>query len=203
MKVLVACEYSGIVRDAFLRHGHDAISCDLLPTKSSGPHIQGDVTPLLKEPWDLVIAHPPCQRLTSLNDAHPNNRCRDGFWEEFAQAVSFFQECLNANAPKVAVENPTMWKLAKQAIGPYSQLVQPYYFGEGYSKRTAWWLKGLPPLMATLVNPTHPSLLTNAYRNNKGLMPNYGAKQKQRRQSERAAFHPGMADAMAVQWGSL
>ena len=100
MRVLVACEFSGIVRDAFIAEGHDAVSCDLLPTERPGPHIQGDVRPLLRQRWDLVIAHPPCTYLTN---------ARPSLWggPETGEAIAFFQECLAANAPLVAVENPT------------------------------------------------------------------------------------------------
>ena len=104
MKVLIACEFSGIVRDAFLELGHDAISCDLLPTESPGPHIQGDVLPLLREPWDLVVAHPPCNRLTMLNHIFHLPEKMPAWEEEYQQALEFFLSCLNANAPKVAVE---------------------------------------------------------------------------------------------------
>ena len=210
MKVLVACEYSGVVRDAFLTEGHDAISCDLLPTESPGPHIQGDVRPLLRERWDLVIAHPPCQRLTKLNDAHPGNRKRKGFWLEFADSVRFFEECRSANAPKVAVENPLMHKFARKAIGPYSQLVQPWYFGDPYKKATAFWLKGLPPLMATLVVPNPKPLIgqmvggrprAKASDGSDAVLPDMWSGIN--RGSARSRFHPGMAAAMALQWGRL
>ena len=117
MRVLIACEFSGIVRDAFIAEGHDAISCDLLPTERPGSHIQGDVRELLREPWDLVIAFPPCDRLTMLNhifhlpDKMPN-------WEsEYRGAMELFQECLGANAPRVAVENPLPHPRARKENG--------------------------------------------------------------------------------------
>lgn len=141
MKVLVACEFSGTVRDAFIARGHDAISCDLLPTESPGPHYQGDVTPLLQEPWDLVIAHPPCTYLSYAGTSHWN---KPGRAELREQAMEFFMECYNANAPKVGVENPFGWPC--QAFRRPDQIVNPFDFGEPIRKRTCLWLRGLPIL---------------------------------------------------------
>ena len=121
MKVLVFCENSDVVGSAFRARGHDVTSSDLEPSEGSPNHYQGDGRWLLKEPWDLVIAHPPCQ-LTSLNQSHPANRRRLGFWVEFADAVQFFQDCLAANAPRVAVENPLMHHWAKRCIRKYDFL---------------------------------------------------------------------------------
>ena len=149
MRVLVACEFSGIVRDAFIEAGHDAISCDLLPTERPGPHIQGDVRPLLKETWDLVIAHPPCTYLSNVR--RPIIDLQD---ERFHSGVEFFKDCLAANAPRVAVENPVSHTGARQAIGKYSQLIRPWWFGEDSRKGVGLWLEGLPPLMATYIRPT-------------------------------------------------
>ena len=110
MKVLVACEFSGIVRDAFIAKGHDAVSCDLLPTERPGPHIQGDVRELLREPWDLVIAHPPCTYITNAGVRHLHTDPER--WPRLIEGVQFFKECLQANAPRAAIENPIPHKYA-------------------------------------------------------------------------------------------
>ena len=148
MKVLIACEFSGIVRDAFIGEGHDAISCDLLPTERPGPHIQGDVTALLEQRWDLVIAHPPCRYLAQSGIAevkrNPYRRLRG-----MVGAIRLFRAALEANAPLVAVENPKMLTLAKRRCGEPSFYCQPHQFGDPYLKLTYWWVKGLPVLLPT------------------------------------------------------
>ena len=188
MKVLIACEYSGVVRDAFLAEGHDAISCDLLPTESPGPHIQGDVRPLLKEPWDLVVAHPPCTYLSGARGAFPNE-----LREKQAEAMVFFMDCYAANAPMVAVENPLTYRSVRKTIGQHHQVVQPFHFGEGYRKYTCLWLKGLPPLMSTVTVPNPIRWMTGT-----GVTPT----RETPKGKERAKFFPGIAKAMAQQWGS-
>lgn len=190
MKVLVAFEKSGIVRDAFIAEGHDAISCDLLPTEQPGPHIQGDVRPLLQEPWDLVIAHPPCTFLTVARAPMQDLK-------QTAEQIDLFIDALFANAPLVAVENPRMFRAVRRRIGEPSCEVQPYQFGDPYLKRTCWWLKGLPPLLPTSwVNDAgFPSLVGG--RNSRAS----GRKSLHRDPARRSRFHPGMAAAMAKQWG--
>lgn len=188
MNILVACEFSGIVRDAFIADGHDAISCDLLPTESPGPHIQGDVRPLLRKPWDLVIAHPPCTYLSNAGVSafvdHPDR------WERLYASIDFFSQCWTANAPLIAVENPLMHKYAAEHIGNYDQICRPWWFGHPSNKAVCWWLYQLPPLLATLTVPrqewSKPS--------KQGWM---GASAH-----SRSRFYPGMATAMAQQWGS-
>ena len=115
MRVLVACEFSGIVRDAFRSRGADAVSCDLLPTEKPGPHVQDDVLPLLRECWDLVIAHPPCTYLANSGVSWLHRR--PGRWRLMREAAEFFVACLDANAPKVAVENPTMHRYGREIVG--------------------------------------------------------------------------------------
>ena len=188
MKVLVACEFSGIVRDAFIAEGHDAISCDLLPTESPGPHIQGDVRPLLREPWDLVIAHPPCTALTRA-------RGKMKPWPEVEKAIEFFQECQAANAPQVAVENPIPFKAVSDVLGSPQCKVDPYMFGDNYRKRTWWWTHGLPPLLP-MMDSEHPDYWCPS---NSSRSPGLAGRSSRKR----ARFHPGMAAAMAKQWGSL
>ena len=201
MKVLVACEFSGVVRDAFLAKGHDAISCDLLPTESPGPHIQGDVRPLLQEPWDLVVAFPPCDRLTMLNHIfHLPEKMLN--WEaEYEVALDLFHQCLDANAAGVAVENPLPHPRARASMGEFDFLTCPSHFGAPYTKRTAFWLRNVAPLMATMVNPNTRPLVkfgrwawTDNRRGRKeGLTSNKKASSR---------FFPGMATAMAEQWGN-
>jgi len=132
MRVLVACEYSGRVRDAFIRRGHDAISCDLLPAEKPGPHIQGDVSEVLRQTWDLVVAHPPCTYLSNSGvrwlHSDPDR------WALMRQGAGFFLDCLNANAARVAVENPVMHKYAREIIGRGPDFtVQPWQFGDNES----------------------------------------------------------------------
>ena len=206
MKVLIACEYSGTVRDAFLARGHDAISCDLLPTESPGPHIQGDVRPLLQEPWDLVIAFPPCSYLSHINEWMQNHKRNPRFWTDFVPAVELFQSCQNANAPKVAVENPKPASFTTECIGKYSQAICPSHFGEQFQKRTCLWLRGLPGLMATYINPRpkrfvgiEPLAKDNPKRREQpGVEYKHGLEYNSQ---HRSRFWPGIARAMAEQWG--
>ena len=149
MRVLIACEYSGTVRDAFLRLGHDAMSCDLLPTDVPGPHYQGDVRDILHDGWDLLIAHPPCQYLCS-SGLHWNKRRpeRAALTEE---ALDFVRLLLDAPIPRIALENSV--GCISTRIRPPDQVIQPWMFGEDASKATCLWLKGLPRLQATTECP--------------------------------------------------
>ena len=202
MKVLVACEFSGIVRDAFIAEGHDAISCDLLPTERPGPHVQGDVTRLLWEHWDLVIAFPPCNYLSYLNEWFRNHERYDSYWDRFEQAVAFFNACRNAMSYRVAVENPRPASWAIERIGRPDQITDAAHFGERYRKRTYWWLKNLPPLMATQVNP-HARQFVNIPKGKGGLADVKSAGLGPAKTShDRSRFWPGMAAAMAKQWGN-
>ena len=193
-RVLVACEFSGIVRDAFIAEGHDAVSCDLLPTERPGPHIQGDVRPLLREPWDLVIAHPPCQFLThaSMPEVvkHPWKRFRG-----MVGGIEFFRACYDANAPLVAVENPMMLHWARKRVGRPDCWSQPWHHGAPYTKRTGFWLRGLPPLLPTLIAPPPHRSWTRE------IDAAMWSRDK-RRSGLKSKTFPGMAAAMAKQWGS-
>lgn len=197
MRVLVACEYSGTVRNAFLRAGHDAVSCDLLETTSPGPHVVGDARDLLGAGWDLLIAHPPCTRLTNAGvrwlHKPPAGRTREEMWQEMREGADLFSTFLHAPVPRVCVENPVMHKHAKAAIRGYvefSQSVQPWQFGHGEVKRTCFWLRGLPPLAPTdIVEGRTPRV--------------HYASPSPDRWKERSKFFVGIADAMAVQWGGL
>lgn len=189
MRVLIACEYSGRVRDAFRRRGHDAISCDLLPTEQQGPHIQGDVSAMLRERWDLVIAHPPCTYLANsgVRWLHSN----PDRWQAMREGAAFFLECLNANAPRVAVENPVMHKYARKIIGRGPDFtVQPWQFGDDEKKRTCFWTRGLPPLVPT------SSLDGSTARDSVHKAPPGPDRWK-----ERSRTFQGLADAIAEQWG--
>lgn len=189
--VLVACEYSGAVRDAFIRRGIRAISCDFLPTENLGPHIQGDVRPYLRREWRLVIAHPSCTYLCNSGVRWLHER--EGRWELMEDAAEFFLECLNANSDLVAVENPVMHKYAKEIIGKSQSFsVQPWQFGDPAKKRTCFWTRGLPPLVPT-------SIMTAAdARADCHLAPPGPDRWK-----ERSRTYQGIADAIANQWGSL
>lgn len=187
-KVLIGCEFSGIVRDAFIAEGHDAISCDLLPTERVGPHYQGDVRDLFSEHWDLAIFHPPCTRLcnSGVRWLHERN-----LWDELEEGAQFFLDCLNAPIMQIAVENPIMHKHAKAIIKKdYTQKVQPWQFGDKLSKQTCFWLKNLPLLKSTDIVPR-----------NKREQKVWLASPSPTRWKARSRFPPGMANAMAIQWG--
>lgn len=141
MRVLVACEFSGVVRDAFARRGHDAWSCDILPTEKPGNHIQGDAVKVLRDGWDLLIAHPPC---TFLSYAANHVWNAPGRAEKREEAMQFFMEFINAPIEKICVENPVGYPI--RAFRKYDQIIHPYYFGDRHLKRTCLWLKGLPKL---------------------------------------------------------
>jgi hypothetical protein len=152
MKVLVACEYSGVVRDAFLALGHQAMSCDILPTDVPGPHYQGDVRDVLHSPWDLMIAHPPCTYL-SVSGMHWTTRgLRDPQLTE--DAMDFVKTLLDAPIPLIALENPV--SIISSRIRKPDQIIQPWMFGHDASKKTCLWLKGLNPLVPDLKNIIPP-----------------------------------------------
>ena len=197
MRVLVACEYSGKVREAFRKLGHDAWSCDLLPADDGSEfHYQGSVLDILNDGWDLMVGHPPCTYL-----------CNSGVswlhkiperWDQMRDGAEFFKLLWDADIPKIAIENPIMHKYAKEIIGSnQTQIIQPYQFGHAESKATCLWLKGLPPLKET--------------NNVKDLWQSLPKKEAQRlhmlppskdRWKLRSETYQGIADAMAEQWGN-
>lgn len=183
MRVLVACEYSGTVRDAFRAAGHDAMSCDLLETEAPGPHYRGDVRDVLYDGWDLLIAHPPCTDLAVSGNAHMAAKIADG---RMASALNFVRLFLNAPIPRIAVENPVS-RIAG-AIRPADQTIQPWQFGHGEVKGTCFWLKNLPLLRPTNIVPGREARVWK--------MP-----PSAQRQRERSRTFPGIAAAMAAQWG--
>ena len=144
MRVLIACEYSGAVRDEFIRMGHDAMSCDLLPTDKPGPHYEGDVFDIINDGWDMMIAFPPCTHLALSGSQWFAEKQKDGRQDE---ALQFVRDLMNADIPKIAIENPI--GIISSRIRKYDQIIQPYMFGDPFQKSTCLWLKGLQPLIAT------------------------------------------------------
>ena len=193
MRVLVACESSGRVRDAFLARGHDAVSCDILPTEVPGPHIQGDVLPHLTEGWDLMIAFPPCTYLSSSGMHWTTRGFRDS--QLTLDALAFVRKLLDAPIPKIALENPV--GRISTAIRKWDQIIHPWQFGDPESKKTCLWLKGLPLLRPTCVLPLPASgrweNQTKSGQNKLSPGP--------KRAGERSRTYPGIAAAMADQWG--
>lgn len=192
LRVLVACEFSGRVRDAFRALGHDALSSDMRPSLTEGPHHQGDVLELLDDGWDLMVAHPPCTYLA--NSGVQWLHKQPGRWELMQQGAQFFQAMLNAPIPHVAVENPLPHRYAREYIGRPSQWVQPYEFGTLESKRTGLWLRGLPPLLIS-----EDGALATAQRPRKDRMPGWWGVGIER-EAIRLLTSPGLAVAMAEQW---
>lgn len=211
-RILIACEFSGTVRRAFTDRGYDAWSCDLLPAEDrSNRHITGDVRDILHDGWDmLIVAHPPCTRLCNSGvrwlATPPPGRAHADMWRELDDGAAFFSTLWNAPVPRVAVENPVMHRHAKERIAGYqpaAQSVQPWEYGDWESKRTCLWLRNLPPL-----TPDHATLA--AARAALGL--SVDAQPVERvfrmapgadRAKERSRFFPGIARAMARQWGPL
>lgn len=196
-KVLVACEYSGKVRDAFIRAGHDAMSCDLLPTDSPGPHYQGDVSDILDDGWDLLIGHPPCTYMANSGVSWLHKDPER--WQQLEQATAFFRLLWNAPVPCIALENPIMHKYAREQIGvAHVQVIQPWMFGHSESKATCLWLKNLPPLLPTLDARPHMETLPARERQRLHYLPPGPDRWKLRSET-----YQGIADAMANQWGEL
>lgn len=190
MLILIACECSGVVREAFRQQGHDVTSCDIKPAEDNSPnHIVGDVLPLLRQPWDLVIGFPPCTDLANVNAHHLQAKWDDGRTEA---AAWFFMACFDANAPRVAVENPAgrMTRLWRQP----DQYIEPWMWGDDYRKRTGLWLRGLPPLIPEVSDYPNAKYWID------GSGPK-GSNGKTRKASDRSRFWPGIARAMAQQWG--
>lgn len=190
MKVLVACELSGRVRDAFIAKGHDAVSCDLLPSQVPGPHIEGDVRAVLADHWDLMIAFPPCTYLCS-SGLHWNKR-RPERQALTHEALDFVRELLEAPVERIALENP-IGCISTQIRKP-DQIVQPWMFGDDASKATCLWLKNLPPLEPTQV------LKKDRYANQTPSGQNKLGPSEERAML-RSLTYPGLAHAMASQWG--
>ncbi len=197
MKVLVACEYSGAVRDAFRARGHDAMSCDLLPTDAPGPHYQGDVQEILRDGWDLMIAHPPCTYL-SVSGMHWTRRgLRDPQLTD--DALAFVHLLMDAPIRRIAVENPV--SMISTWIRKPEQIIQPWMFGHDASKKTCLWLQNLPPLRPTKI--VEPRIVNG--RKRWGNQTDSGQNRlspSPDRWKIRSATYAGIAAAMADQWGN-
>jgi len=198
VKILVACEYSGTVRDAFIAAGHDAMSCDLLPTDQPGPHYEGDVTDIINDGWDLMVAHPPCTYL-SVSGMHWTRRgLRDPQLTE--DALAFVQLLLDAPIERIALENPI--SVISSRIRKPDQIINPWQFGHDASKKTCLWLKNLPPLVPT-------EIIAPRIVNGKKRWANQTDSGQNRlppsddRWKIRSETYAGIARAMAEQWGSL
>ena len=197
MNVLVACEYSGTVRDAFILKGHNAISCDLLPTDKAGPHIEGDVLPLLKYEWDLIVAHPPCTALTVAGNKWYGNG-QPKYAERLASAKwteDLWNKCINI-ANKVCFENP-VGVLSRLTSMPKANYVQPYQFGHLEQKKTGLFLHNLLPLVETNNVYTDMMELPKNVRERLHYLPPSPDRWK-----IRSTTYQGIATAMATQWGS-
>ena len=191
MRVLVACEYSGTVRDAFKARGHDAWSCDLLPTDSPGQHIQGDVLEVLNDEWDLVIAHPPCTHL-----AVSGARWFKDKQKEQEEALEFFRKILEAPVDKICVENPV--SIVSSRIRKPDQTIQPWMFGHEVSKKTCLWLKNLPLLTPTNIVGKGEFV---TFSSGKKMPSWYNLSPGEDRWKIRSKTFEGIAKAMAEQWG--
>lgn len=195
MRVLIACEFSGIVRDAFTTRGHDAMSCDLLPSETQGNHYQGDVVDVMYDDWDLMIAHPPCTYLCNSGVQHLHKDIDR--WFKLFEGGLFFKKFLHSDIPKVVIENPIMHGYAKQIIGVnQSQVIQPWMFGHVEQKATCLWIKGLPLLKQTN-NVKEKMMKLSSYKRQRSanLSPSKA------RGKLRSITLQGVADAMADQWG--
>lgn len=184
MRVLVACEFSGAVRDAFAARGHFAISCDLAASELPGRHVRGDVRPLLAKRWDLIVAFPPCTYLARSGARW--NKVQPGRDALTAEALDFVRALMDAPCPRIAIENPI--GRISSAIRRPDQIIQPWQFGHGETKATCLWLKGLPKLV--------PTNVVEGRSNRVHFFPD-----SKRRTVERSRTYSGVAAAMAEQWG--
>ena len=185
MKVLIACEYSGKVRDAVIKLGHNAVSCDLLPTDAPGSHYQGDVFDIIADGWDLMIAHPPCTHLAVSGARHFAAKQASGVQQE---ALDFVRKLLDAPIEHIALENPI--SIISSHIRKPDQIIQPWMFGHGETKATCLWLKNLPLLEPTNVVEGREARIHK--------MPPSADRWKKRSET-----YQGIADAMAAQWSNL
>ena len=196
MKVLVACEFSGIVREAFKAKGHDAWSCDLLPTETPGQHYEQDITPILRRDWDMIIAFPPCTHLAVSGAAWFEQKRKDGRQQ---QGIDFFMMFANSKCSRTVIENPVgiMSRLYRKP----DQIIQPYEFGEPFSKKTCLWLKGLPLLKPTkLVDKGEQVKFASGKSMPKWYSDAFRLPSTERAKVRSKTFQ-GIANAMAEQWG--
>ena len=197
VKILIACEFSGTVRDSFLKLGHDAISCDLEETLSPGPHYQGDVMDIINDGWEMMIAFPPCTHLAVSGARHFEQKKADGRQQ---QGIEFFLKMVNADIPRISVENPIgiMSSLYKQP----SQVIQPWEYGHRTTKATCLWLKNLPLLTPTnIVDKGEVWVAKSGKRMSQWFYDSSCLPPKERERMRNKTFQ-GIADAMANQWGT-
>ena len=191
MKILIACEYSGQIRDSFARFGHDVISCDFLPTEREGNHYQGDVRDILySQKWDLMVAHPSCTHLATSGARH--------FWrkeKEQKEALDFVRLLMNAPIPRWAIENPI--SVISSRIRPPDQIIQPYEYGDSFQKSTCLWLKNLPRLKPTKIVDRGEFYVAPSGKK----LPAWYAKHGKGKGKERSMSFPGIAKAIGEQWG--
>jgi len=191
MKILIACEYSGQIRDSFARFGHDVLSCDFLPTEREGKHYQGDVRDILySQKWDLMVAHPSCTHLATSGARH--------FWrkeKEQKEALDFVRLLMNAPIPRWAIENPI--SVISSRIRPPDQIIQPYEYGDSFQKSTCLWLKNLPKLRPTKIVDRGEFYVAPSGKK----LPAWYAKHGKGKGKERSMSFPGIAKAIGDQWG--
>jgi len=185
MKVLIACEYSGTVRDAFIAKGHDAISCDLLPTDKPGPHYQRDIFDIIHDDWDLMIAHPPCTHLSASGARHWPAKVADGRQQ---LSINFFMLLMNSGIPKIAIENPV--GIMSTKYRKPDQYIEPWQHGHGETKKTGLWLKNLPLLQPSNIVEGRDDRI-------------HKMSQSKNRWKLRSKTYQGIADAMAEQWSNI
>lgn len=199
LKVLVACEESGVVRDAFIKKGHDAMSCDILPTSSLGPHYRGDVRDILEHGWDLMIGHPPCTYLTNAgarwiyDDRYPDRR------QKQEEAFEFFMQLWDAPIKSIALENPI--GAVSRLFRKPDQIIKPLMFGQGSTKQTCLWLKNLPKLTATDIVEPEYHVSKSGRKWDKWFFESSLISDLEERSKFRSKTFKGVADAMAQQWG--
>ncbi len=202
MKILIACEFSGSVRDAFAARGHDAWSCDIVDSEQQGNHIKGDVLDVLDGGWDMMIAHPPCTFLCVTGNRWTGEKYRDRFptrAQDRKDAIRFFMALVNAPIPKIAIENP-VGVMSSHYRKP-DQYVQPYFFGHPHSKKTGLWLKNLPKLEPTNMVAEEPRVIPAGGHSMSALHVKIGKLPMRERAALRSRTFQGFAEGMAQQWG--
>ena len=202
MKILIACECSGIVRDAFITRGHDAWSCDIVDTERPGNHIEGDVLEILGGGWDMMIAHPPCTFLCTTGNKWMGEKYRERFLtrvQDRKDAIEFFMVLVNAPILKIAIENPV--GIMSSHYQKPDQYVHPYWFGDPHSKKTGLWLKNLPKLETTEMVDEGERVTFSSGRSMPAWYKEIGDLPINERASLRSRTFQGFAEAMATQWG--
>ena len=202
MRMLIACEESQTVCKAFREKGHEAYSCDVQECSGGPPewHLKVDAIELLKMKWDMIIAFPPCTYMTNAGAVRMRigGVLQEERYKKAMEAKAFFMRFFEADCPKICIENPTPMKIV--GLPPYQQAIQPYWFGHEYSKRTCLWLKGLPPLIPTMIMEHHEPYVNGGCKDANGNYRKFKGR-RERDQKTRAKTFPGVAKAMAEQWG--